>query len=789
MNKSKSDNALLSSGDVLNMLKVLRRNLVVVLVFPLIFGVIGFYYTYNMTEYYGAQTQILIKNDETYNYQERIYQSIGYYQAYQNMANQKRVITSREILSRTIQRLNFNVNFFVRGRLKTEEETHYIPFKLDFFEIKNKSWYGNEIDVVIDDKNSIEIGVGEKDNKEFYSVTFYDTMSFGGNRFVFVPTKEFVENWYNMKSIDYFFKIYSDKQLVSKYKGFLSVENEENTSILNIKVQDELPERAVQFLDTLTSVYIDYSLESKFKVNENTLKFIDKQLDEIIEILSGIEDTMDRFKSNNAILDLPKESEEYFLKMIEMDDQKRNWRLMLQDLDALEGYIDSLNTKNEKVLPSSYYIGEKDQFLQQALKQLYDLQIQKNATKSSTTEKNYRYKRLVDEINLLKEDVLVYIQNSKAAIIERIRGFSKEAQEYRNIISKVPAKERGLLKISRRLQVNEKMYLYLLEKKANTIIARAGIVSETKVIEKARSTGLTSPNKTRFILIFIVIGFVLSGISVYLRELFFRKINSIEELSRLTNLPIIGHVFYVKNYSGVDQILKHPKGRLAESFRSIRAKIAFMNSSDSGKSHKILISSIGPGEGKTYSSINLAITLARANKKVVLVELDMHKPRIYRAFGISGNNEGMSTFLTGKSEFEKCIHSSGIDCLDLVLCGPLPPNPSDLIQLNKMDELFDNLNQLYDYVIIDTPPIGLISDALSLQKFSDSNIFVLNTKFSRKKEVNYINDMVEENDLKNVGLILNGVRVNKWRYYYSKYSYGYSYGYGYGYGYGYIDKN
>lgn len=785
---SAENNNLINLSDVLNLWRIFRRNFLIIFIIPLLFGLFGYYYTYNMTEFYGAQTQILIKNDETYNYQQNIYQSLGYYEAYQNMANQIRVIKSREIIARTLERLDYDVSFFIEGRLKTEEEVDYIPFRVDAFEVNNKKWYNQPIYIDELSHSGIQVHIGEEDQKQSYTIPFLDTTSLDGLKIFIRPSRYLANNLYGMQEINYYFKIYSKASLVSRYQSRISVENEENTSILSVEIQDELPKRAVQLLDTLTTVYIDYSLESKFKINENTLKFIDRQLDEIIIILSGIEDTLDRYKSNNAILDLPKESEEYFEKMISMDEKKREWKLMLNDLNKLEDYIESLNTQDEKVLPSSYYISEKDDFLQQALKELYTLQIKKNATQSSATKQNIRYRRVVDEIDLMKEDILVYISNSKKAIINRIRGFAEQVGQYQSIIKQMPQKERGLLKINRRLQVNEKMYLYLLEKKANTIIAKAGIVSETKVIEKARSTGLKSPNKLRYIIIFVVVGIAVSGLYVFIKELFYRKIKTLEELERLTSLPILGQVYHLKNYSGIQQIIKQPKSRLAEAFRSIRAKIAFMKG-EGEKANKILISSIGPGEGKTFNSINMAIAIAQANKKVLLVELDMHKPRIYKAFGEESVN-GLSAYLSGKSTIDEIIKSSKYENLDLALCGAIPPNPSDLLELNSMKQFFSSIEQEYDYVIVDTPPIGLISDTLVLQKYVDVNVFVLNTRYSRKREVDFIEKIVEENNLKNVGLVLNGVKVSKWRYYYAKYGYGYSYGYGYGYGYGhgYLDE-
>ena len=249
-----------------------------------------------------------------------------------------------------------------------------------------------------------------------------------------------------------------------------------------------------------------------------------------------------------------------------------------------------------------------------------------------------------------------------------------------------------------------------------------------------------------------------------------------------STLPILGEILFAEagksSYIVVDA---DPKSPITESFRSMRTNLEYM--APDVKSKVVLITSNNPGEGKTFCSINLASILAKAGKKVLIIELDLHKPKVH--LGLSMASEyGVSNILIGKETAKNSILKTSIENLDTILAGPTPPNASELILSPHLQEILDYSRANYDYVIVDTPPVGLISDAFILMKYADVTLFVLNVRFATKSSVNNAHEIVELNKLQNFGFVLNGVRQRRSKYYYNRYSYGYGFGYGYGYGYG-----
>ena len=333
-----------------------------------------------------------------------------------------------------------------------------------------------------------------------------------------------------------------------------------------------------------------------------------------------------------------------------------------------------------------------------------------------------------------------------------------------------------MLNINRKLGVNEKMYIYLLEKRAETVIARAGIVSDISVIESAHSVGIVKPDLQKTYYTFLSVGMLISLIIAFLRTILFGSIESIEELRELTSLPVVGEVFHTKDAKASYLVVEaHPRSFIAESFRALRTNLEYL--APEAKSKVILISSNRPAAGKTFCSVNLAVILAKGGKKVLLLELDLHKPRIHKALDLS-SDLGISSVLIGKCSPAQAILKSSVDNLDVVLSGPTPPNASELILSDNIVGLFEFAKNEYDYVVIDTPPMGIISDAQVLMRHANINLFVINARHGAIEGLQFAHSMVENNKLRgNFAFVLNSVKPKHSRYYYKgyKYSYGESY--------------
>lgn len=770
---------IIDVADLKKVWRIIQTNWYYILLCPIVFWAVSFIYTYKLTDIYAAKSQVLLKSTDTYDYQSQLYKGLGYYEVYRDITNQIRVLTSRDLIEDALSRVDFNVSYYIVGRVKTSEAYESLPIKVEVKRVRQE-FYEKYIDLKILNAKEYELTFENNEGK------VKRTHRFGE----FVRTPEYLLKITKPKSIstqsieqlklaEYQFVIHSDSYLLRKYKSSLSVKNVDYTSILELTVEDEIPERAKTFLDTLSKVYIEYTLQSEIDINENTLNYINRQLSEVTEILNQIEGDLERYKKQNSILNLTKEENQYFSELVKFDAERRNLLLELKNIDALEKYINS--SSDQELLPPALYILEGDGFLKTSLNKLYSLQIEKNQNLFNATEQNLAINRVEQEIDLLKNNLLVYLENTRVAIHNKIQNLEGQIGDYENLIRGVPKAQRDILNIERKLQVNEKMYLFLLEKRANTVIARAGILPKTKVIESARSVGVIRPDKTKVSYTFIGVGLTIAIIIILIKEVFFHRITTVRELTEITDIPIAGGIPFIKDQESLSVETLKSRSLLAESIRNIRTNLQYLIPDQEGKT--LLITSLNPAEGKTFTSAHLAAMLAKAGKKTLLIDLDLHKPRMHKKLSL-GNEQGVSTIVIGKNEIKDCVQQTAIENLEVITAGPVPPNPSELLMNSKTLDIIKECQQHYDFVIIDTPPVGLITDGLVLLKSVDLGLFVFNTKFATRESVKYLEEIVGKFDLKHKALVLNGFKFTKWKRYYGNYAYKYAYGYGYGFDYG-----
>ncbi|MBX2980694.1 MAG: polysaccharide biosynthesis tyrosine autokinase [Flavobacteriales bacterium] len=774
--------SIIDAKDLRVVLRVVSKNWYIVVVALILSAVLSFLYSYRLSDVYGASTQILLKDREVYNYQSQVYQSIGYVGVYGDLVNQKRVMTSYDLINTALNKLDFDISYYVAGRFKTKPVYGNLPFtvKLDLLDAK---LYDKPFDLRIIDLNTYELAyerAGELVRRQLPFGEYVEEKDFN----IEVQRAGYLnpENIDNHTQTDYKFIRHARNSLIARIKGSMQVTNYDYTTILQVTVEDEVAIRAKMFLDTLSRVYINYTLKSEFDINENTLNYIDKQLDEVTAILEVHEDELERFRRNKDVLNLNKEENLYFNEMVDYDHRRRTLLLERQSLDALEDYV--RNSTDEHLLPPSVFVSE-DLYLKQTVSELYSMQMQRIALLQTATEQNESVRKFDEQFNLNRSNLLTYVKNARIALDSKINDVQKQMRDFESMLRRMPENQRELLNIERRMQVNEKMYLFLLEKRATTTIARAGIVPQTKVIESARIMGVVRPDKMQVLYTFLLGGLVVAMIVVFTRIMFYDRIENAEQLKELTTLPIYGEIIASEkaedNYVVVDS---DPKAAITESFRSVRTNLEYVpGPEDKGK--VVMLTSYRPNEGKTFCSVNLSTILSKAGKRVLLLEMDLHKPKVAEGLGMSSPN-GLSNVLVGRIDWRQAVMPTQFENMDVMLSGPTPPNASELVLSKHLERLFDEAKLEYDYIIVDTPPVGLITDALLMMRLMDATLFVINTRFANKDHVNNAIEVLTSGAGKNCGFILNGVRMKKSKYYYNtNYGYGYRYAYGYGSGYGY----
>lgn len=774
---------IIEVNDLRNLVRIVSKNWYFVVIALVLAAVLSYLYSYKIPNVYGASTQILLKDKTSYDYQSQVYKSIGFLNSYGDIVNQKRVLTSYDLIDRSLDKLDFEVSYFIIGRFKTTQVYANLPFTVQI-QVLNAKLYERPFDLHIIDPGQFAISYDA--GQGVVSKTFPFNTDVADEDFTLrvIPNVDLKTSTIGRYTAsDYRFIRHSRANQVAKYAGTLKVNNLAYTSILQITVEDEIAARAKMFLDTLSNEYIKYTLKGDFDINENTLGYIDKQLEEVTGILNEYEDDLQDFLRSKDILDLNKESSQYFDQLVKIDAQKRQLELSIESVDALNNYV--LDIGDAELLPPSFYILQDDHFLKSTLTQLYQMQMNINRYMYSVEPDNPTILEAKKTIQLTRANLLIYLKNTRTAIEQKISDLDGQAAEYTGLIRAVPENQRDVENFQRKVKVNEKLYEFLLEKRANTVIARAGIIPQTKVIEAARSVGVVRPDKVKILYTFLVGGGLVSLLLVFVRVLFYDRVDNADQLRGATKVPVFGEVILSDkaeaNYVVVDS---DPKAAITESFRTIRTNLEYLPATETGRA--VMVTSYRPNEGKTFCSVNLSAILAKAGKRVLLLELDLHKPKVGTGLGLT-NNIGISTILAGKAGIEECVMPTQIEHFDVILSGATPPNASELVLSKMLPAIFDYGREHYDYVMIDTPPVGLITDALLMMRHVDATLFVINTRFANKDHIRNAMDIHAANPVKNFGFILNGVRMKKSKYYYNtNYGYGYRYAYGYGgYGYGY----
>jgi capsular exopolysaccharide synthesis family protein len=420
--------------------------------------------------------------------------------------------------------------------------------------------------------------------------------------------------------------------------------------------------------------------------------------------------------------------------------------------------------------------GLSDPVLGDLLQKLSDLQLQYTQTKKIVPENNPAVVSLVDAINKLRPQILENIKSQRKNLEAGRNNITATNNEYAAMLKTVPEKERELLSISRQQAIKNNIYTFLLQKREETALSFASAVADSRVIDRAESVDAPVSPKRNLIYLAAILGALALGVVIiFIKDLFTRTIQQREDVEKYTDIPILGEVLYDRSKTSI-VISEGKRSFIAEQFRQLRTSLAYMGVDENHK--KIMITSSISGEGKSFIAINLGMSLSLMDKKVVLLELDLRKPKVSEQFNIS-RHVGLSNYLIGKANMEDIIKPTGHPNLSLITSGPIPPNPSELISNGRLPELLVYLENYFDYILIDTAPVNPVTDAFIISPMADVSLYVIRDKYTPKLFLKKITEKLRTQSFKNPAIVYNGIRgkgIGK-------------YGYGYGYGYGYTDDN
>lgn len=742
---------------------------------------------------YSVNARVLIKDDFSTPGSSLFLPGMELLNTRNRLINEIGIIKSFPIMRKVIEALpDYKVDYNDIGNIKTTELYNDSPFKVTWDTLNNNLYNRTYYLKIISDEKFL-LSDSKFENDQGLEYAFDEPFKMNGNILVIKATKHY-DQPFNEKL--YSFRINNLDDLAFSYlnKVNLYVEAKES-SILGVSSWGINVQKTIDFVNALVNVYIQHGVEQVNLTVTNTLNFVDQQLKSISDSLGVSEDNMEAFSAelnNKRIQIYANEGSKGNIidEILALERQKISTKFSLSYYKYTLGYLEENDDTKGLILPG--IIDQSNSSSQSfdvagSIKRYMELYLNRSKLLFSATDKSQGYAQLTKEIAMAKQ---VLLQNLKTAIekIEfDIKQLDEQLAEGEAKLAKIPPANRQFTNIERKHTLSNELYTYLLQKRSEASIAKAANISKVQVLDWASKYRVSYVGTTpgSVYTTYTIVGFLIAAGVVFLMLFFNTRIIDKGDIEAITKIPIIGVIGHSTKGSN-NVVVDNPKSIISEAFRSIRTNISYLTAGN--EKVVVVITSSVSGEGKTFCAINLASIYALAGKKTLLIGADLRKPKIHMDFGLN-NSIGMSTYLIKKASFDEVVQQTNLEKLDVIISGPIPPNPAELLGSPVAEELINTAKNRYDVVIIDTAPVGLVTDSLLLTSYADVNLYVVRQSYTKQKQLHAINQHFVENRTKNLGIIVNDLKQERMGY--GRYGYGYGYGYGgtYGYGYGYYSDD
>ena len=729
---------------------------------------VAFLYLRYATPVYNINSKILIKDDQgsAAGDQQDLLSELDIFNTKNNVNDEKAILQTYYLVKKVVDEMQLNVSYFTVGNIKSTELYKKSPFKIKLLYLKDSiptQYFDLNFSA---DKSSFTIQ-NDSINKAFH---LYDTVKTTDAIFVLQPAviQPNEESKYQIV-------INTPSATAEKYLKNISFDiSDKLASVIEISLEETVPEKGEDVLNKLYEVYTRMNEEDKNKIADSTISFIDERLAAVSTELSGVEKDIEQFKVKNQLSTDMSEQANLILNNAS-DFQKQ---IIQQDvqINVIESIQDHLKSNEPRVVPNAASISDPTYI--SAVQGYNALVLERDRQLQTTKPDNPVIKNLDNQIETVKKNLITTLENIKKEMQIAKTQLANKNDQLLQQIKTGPEKERVYLDISRQQDVKQQLYLYLLQKREETAISKSGTLANSRFIEPGKSDELPfKPQKPLVYLAALCLGILLPAGIIYVKNLLNNTITDNNDITKQTSVPILGEIGH-NNLGKTIVAEQNSRTVLAEQFRAIRTNLQFLLK---GKEQQVvMITSSTSGEGKSFLTVNLGSALAISDKKVVVLELDLRKPKISKELGLT-NNTGFSDYLISKCTREEIIKPTSIHPnLFLISSGTIPPNPAELLLDKQVDELFSWLKTKFDYIIVDTPPVGVVIDGVLIGRLANSSIYVIRQNYTLRQQLRIINDFKQNEKMPNLSIIVNDVQLNKLYGYGYKYGYHYSYGYGYG---------
>lgn len=755
----------------------------------------AYYVNLSTLKEYGLRTTILVKEKQNPLFSSGTNIAFNWGGVSDKVESIRKALITRSHNEKVVKELDFYIEYLEEGRFRFEDVYGSVPFKLKLqpnqFQLINTL-----IKIEFTDNDKFEVSVENDEQLDYYSINYTNEkikkIKFEDERILQTYTiDEYInlpflkaqisrdEAGISFENKTYYIRLNNINNITSRYQN-VRARGLSGTSLVEISLTGANKNRIVDYLNKTVEILAEDELEQKTNYARSTKEFIDDQFKNTSDSLKLIEDYIGNFKQKNLIYQLSAEGNEIFSQTTSLDKQQKELTDKIEYYKNLEAYITSHNSYSN--IPAPAIINISDPSIPEMMRNLTTLSIEKDKLSREVTG-NHPSLIIVEKEVEIARAVLLENLSSLIKTTEVILSKSRERLiNYKTELNKLPSKEQILLNYQRRFSLTESNFIFLMQKRYEADIAIAATVSDISVLDPAKDTGqkFILPRVPFNYMVALLLGTIIPLFIIISKEILDTHIHSAEEIERNSPIPILGVVGKKTSKSNLT-VFVQPKSAVSESFRALRSNVQFLFVGNKEVKNKaILVTSSVSGEGKTFVSKNVATVLALGGKKTLLIGMDLRKPKIAIDFNLE-HEKGVVNYLIGEVDKNSIIQRTEVPNLDIILSGPVPPNPSELLLTKSAEELMLDLKTKYEYVIIDSPPVGIVSDAFELLKYVDTTMYVVRQNYSQKGMLKMINEKYEKGEVKNVSIVLNDFNI--------KSKYGYEYGYGYGYdGYGKYNK-
>jgi capsular exopolysaccharide synthesis family protein len=663
-------------------------------------------------------------------------------------------IQSKLFLNNVIDSLQMKVRYFSIGQLLNYELYKSSPFTVQFNtlnpSLQNQPFYVKEID-----PKQFELRIGEEGSVT--TGTFGQPLVMDGCNLIISkkPGQEF------QKEINYSFVVNSRDVLLDYLSSNLTVEPL-NFSAKTIKVsfKDNNPFKARDLVNGIDSLYLHYSNEQKNLANKQKIEWLTNELHQIEIKMGEFEDYFENFTLKNKTSDLKEDLKKTIDKINKIDSQRFELAKRINDINSITD-----NIAMGDFYKSSIQQNSLPGFINKSIEQLQTLYMEMDRMKLSYNETTFAYKQIDKEIQSVQTTVQTGLAGLKANYLTKLAELNKARNSLESTFVNMPDKNTQFTKNERFYKLYEELYLTLIKHKSEFEIAQAGSIPDFKLLSTANlPSHPISPNKPMIYGIGLVTGFVLVVFLLGVLYLLNNKITSVFEIERMTSIPLLGIVPTIRRQNGTAlHVMEHPKSMVSEAIRTLRTNLDFFSVNSPKK--VIAISSTVSGEGKSFIAMNLGGVMAMSNKKVILLDLDMRKAKPHSPVIQDDPSKGISTVLIRKNSWQECLLKTPLPNFDVIPSGPQPPNPSELLLNGEFTSMLEELKHHYDFILLDTPPVGLVTDGIMAMKRADISIYVFRANYSKKDFLHNLQRITKVNKFTNITTLLNAIPATKESYY------------------------